>query len=207
MEIERYSKLFSYRQQMINDTEFDVGLDCIRCGEKRVGIDQIGGLTLQGHGGYADFIDTAFEEEARICHLCHECAHKFLLWIGRRSPAWINSIGTTSHPRNTCKRNCDIDHNCFTKGYTKSWSHHGWDNRNVRGFISAIVYYFRLAGWRGVRYVIASLLTDRQNYIEQNLDWLNHLLREIATDKDSKYTLQDVKKAELRVREAKQWKW
>ena len=65
-----------------------------------------------------DFIDTAFEEEARICHLCHECAHKFLLWIGRRSPAWINSIGTTSHPRNTCKRNCEIDHNCFTKGYT-----------------------------------------------------------------------------------------
>ena len=63
------------------------------------------------------------------------------------------------------------------------------------------------AGWRGVRYVVTSLLTDRQNYIEQNLDWLNHLLREIAMDKDSKYTLQDVKKAELRVREAKQWKW
>ena len=36
MEIERYSKLFSYRQQMINDTEFDVGLDCIRCGEKEL---------------------------------------------------------------------------------------------------------------------------------------------------------------------------
>ena len=207
MAIEKYNKLNSYRQQMINDIDFDVDIDCIRCGEKRVGIDQIGGLTLQGHGGYSDFIDTAFDEQATICHLCHECAHKFLLWIGKRSPAWINSVGTTSHPRNTCQKNCKIDHNCFTKGYTKPWSHHGWDNTNIRGFISAIVYYFRLAGWRGARYVATSLLQGRQDYIDQSLDWLNHLLEEIALNNNTKYTFDDIRKAELRVREARQWKW
>ena len=207
MAIEKYNKLNSYRQQMINDIDFDVDIDCIRCGEKRVGIDQIGGLTLQGHGGYSDFIDTAFDEQATICHLCHECAHKFLLWIGKRSPAWINSVGTTSHPRNTCQKNCKIDHNCFTKGYTKPWSHHGWDNTNIRGFISAIVYYFRLAGWRGARYVATSLLQGRQEYIDQSLDWLNHLLEEIALNDNTKYTFDDIRKAELRVREARQWKW
>ena len=83
----------------------------------------------------------------------------------------------------------------------------GWDNTNIRGFISAIVYYFRLAGWRGARYVATSLLQGRQEYIDQSLDWLNHLLEEIALNDNTKYTFDDIRKAELRVREARQWKW
>ncbi len=205
--IQKYNKILAYRQAMINDTKFDEALDCIRCGAERVAIDQIGGFTLQAHGGYSDFVDTAFDEQARLCHLCHECAHKLLLWIGKRSTVWIDSQGSTSHHRNTCDRNCEIDHNCFTKGITKKWTHHGWDNRRVRGLISSAIYYFRLAGWRGVRYVIADILVDRQKYIDQQQDWLNHLLREIAIDPNTKYTSKDITKAELRVREAKQWKW
>jgi len=199
MEIEKYNKVWAYRQAMIDDIEFSVENDCIRCGTKGVAYQQIEGFTIQAHGGYSDFVDTAFDEEARVCSFCHDCSHKLMLFIGKRSPTWINSQGSTSHPRSYDKTD--------RSEYNKSWYHHGWDNRRIRGFISSAIYYFRLGGWRGTRYVIADLLEDRQNLINQELDWLNHLLEEIALDKNTKYTFKDIRKAELKVREAKQWKW
>ena len=122
-----------------------------------------------------------------------------MLFIGKRASTWIDSQGSTSHPRNY--------HKSDGSEYNKSWFHHGWDNRRIRGLISSAIYYFRLAGWRGSRYVIADILADRQNYIDQKLDWLNHLLREIAIDSNTKYNSTDIQKAELEVREAKKWKW
>ena len=206
-EIEIFNKVWAYRQAMINDTEFDVETDCIRCGAKDISWQQIEGFTLQAHGGYSDFVDTAFDEKERICNLCHDCAHKLLLFFGRRASAWIDSYSSTSHIRNTCKRNCKIDHNCYVEGMTKSWNHHGWDNRRIRGLISGIVYYYRLAGWRGSRYLITSLLADRKQYINQKLEWLNYILEEITIDPDTRYTDSDIHKAELEVREARKWKW
>jgi hypothetical protein len=197
--IQKYNKVEALKQLMINDVGFSVESDCIRCGAKGVAYQQIEGFTIQAHGGYSDFVDTAFDDEARECSFCHDCSHKLLLFIGKRASTWIDSQGSTSHPRNYHKSD-GSEHN-------KSWFHHGWDNRRIRGLISSAIYYFRLAGWRGSRYVIADILADRQNYIDQKLDWLNHLLREIAIDSNTKYNSTDIQKAELEVREAKKWKW
>jgi len=162
--------------------KYNKSTDCIRCGAKDI-YDQSNALTLEGHGGYGDFIDTAFEDERRYFMLCHKCAHKLLIWLGKYSVEFASSFGSGSHSE-------------------KNYWHHGWDNLTIRGLISLIWTESRLHGpYHGFKIALKKIIQGRQEWIDQTNQWLEHI-----TD-NPKYDDSDIIKAESELTERKKWRW
>ena len=135
---------------------FNVKTDCTKCGQSNV--DELdNSLVLEGHGGYEQFIDTAFESEPRYFYLCHMCAHKLMLFLGPNSETFATSFGSGSHVRPDVSTEEGV-----------SWWHYGWDNLRVRGLLSLMVYEVRLhRSLKGIKIAIDKVLNGRQEWIDQ----------------------------------------
>jgi len=138
---------------------FNVKTDCTKCGKKNVdNLDN--SLIIEGHGGYEQFIDTAFNEEPRFFYLCHMCAHKFMLFLGPNGENFTTSFNSGSHLRPDVAG--EKDENLV------SWWHYGWDNLRIRGLLSLIVYEVRLhKSLKGIKIAINKVQNGRQEWTDQ----------------------------------------
>ena len=73
-------------------------VECVRCQEPQV-FDNSSmkyipeALEVNLNGGYGMFVDNWQDRDDYKLMLCHECAHKLVLWLG------IPQVGTHGHPR------------------------------------------------------------------------------------------------------------
>ena len=180
----------------MSDITYNKDTDCIRCGRKDITIGEQNTLWLYASGGYGDFIDP-IDEPSRNTILCHYCAHKLLIWIGKRSKNWIWNFGTGSHLR---------PHTIAHKNPGITWWHYGWDNRRIRGLLSAMYMGFRMSLFYGLLESYKDFMDSRQEMIDQAKWWLDV----VEKDKElgyAEYNKKTYLKAVRDFREAKQWKW